>query len=76
MFKRNVYAQDESVIICRDKKRLHFKAETYTRSVRCIFVDFQFLQRSHMIEYFVGAPFSLNCPCLITWYFCFGVTIS
>ena len=28
-----------------------------------------------MIEYFVGAPFSFNCPCMITWYFRFGVTI-
>ena len=30
------------------------------------FCGFQFLLRPQMIEYFVGAPFSFNCPCLIT----------
>ena len=30
------------------------------------FVGFQFLQRSQMIEYFVGVPFSFNRPCSIT----------
>ena len=34
-------------------------------SVRRKFVGFQFLQSSELIDYFVGAPFSLNCPCMI-----------
>ena len=43
-------------------------------SVHRNFEGFEFLQRSQMIKYFVGAPFSFNCPCLIIQYVCFGNT--
>ena len=35
------------------------------------FVGFQILPKSQIIEYFAGAPFSFNCLCSITQYFCF-----
>ena len=48
----------QNTAACLKLKRLY--------SVRRIFVGFQFLYRSQIIEYFVGAPFSCNCSYLIT----------
>ena len=45
-----------------DKKNHSAEESTVHRN----FVGFQFLSKSQMIGYFVGALFPFNCPCLIT----------